>query len=291
MQIDQALILSAGLGTRMGEIGKVLPKALWPVFYKSLLELQIDYCHDLGIKRIFINTHFLSEEIEKFISANKKFENITVLHEDPLLDSGGAIHNMASRGDVNYSGNTLLVNADQLLFFDKQYFQEALSALENSRAALFGIKVEKGSKYSETVLENDQLKEIKKSDGLSDYVTYSGLGILKLDGLAPVAGITKFFDTVANYKKERIQFVVPSKFEYWDFGTAEIYFKSTKNIYQDIMDGKNSLLLEFLSKHGALNGNENNFFSLELNSVNLEGECIFEGNSIVGKGLVQTLTN
>ena len=290
MQIDYALILSAGLGTRMGEIGKKLPKALWPVFYKSLLELQVDYCHDLGIKRIFINTHFLSEEIEKYIQSDKKFEDVIILHEDPLLDSGGAIHNMASRGDVNYSGNLLLVNADQFLFFDKQYMQEALSALENSRAALFGIKVEKGSKYNETLIVDDQLKEIRKADGLSDYVTYSGLGMLKLDGLEPVGGITKFFETVANYKKERVQFIVPQKFEYWDFGTAEIYFNSVKNIYLNIMAGKSGWLMDFLKSHGALDGNENNFFSLELNSISLDSACAFEANSIVGKGIVQPLS-
>jgi len=289
MQIDYALILSAGLGTRMGEIGKKLPKALWPVFKKSLLELQVDYCHDLGINRIFINTHFLSEEIENYVRSDAKFSNVVILHEDPLLDSGGAIHNMASRGDVNYSGTLLLVNADQFLFFDKRYFQEALSALENSRAALFGIKVPGGSKYNETVIIDDQLKEIKKNEGNSDYVTYSGLGLLKLDSLEPKAGITKFFETVANYKKERIQFIVPSKFEYWDFGTAEIYFNSIKNIYQNIRESKGGWLMEFLNAHGALSGDENNFFSQELNSVSLDGANAFERNSIVGKGVVQSL--
>lgn len=289
MQIDYALILSAGLGTRMGAIGKKLPKALWPVFYKSLLELQVDYCHDLGIQRIFINTHFLSEEIENYVISDKKFANVTILHEDPLLDSGGAIHNMASRGDVNYSGTLLLVNADQFLFFDKQYFVEGISALENSRAALFGIKVEKGSKYNETVIIDDQLKEIRKTDGLNDYVTYSGLGLLKLDGLAPIGGITKFFETVANYKKERIQFIVPNKFEYWDFGTAEIYFNSIKNIYHNLKEGKSGWLMEFLNAHGAFNGDENNFFSQELNSISLDNSNAFEKDSIVGKGIVQNL--
>lgn len=168
-------------------------------------------------------------------------------------------------------------------------FKSALSALENSRAALFGIKVDKQSKYNETIIIDDQLKEIKKPDGLHDYVTYSGLGILKLDGLGRVGGITKFFETVANYKKERIQFVVPEKCEYWDFGTAEIYFNSIKDIYQNILSGKNGWFMEFLKQHGALQGNENNFFSLELNSINLDTECIFEGNSIVRKGIVQTL--
>jgi choline kinase len=289
MQIDYALILSAGLGTRMGEIGRKLPKALWPVFYKSLLELQVDYCQDLGIRRIFINTHFLSEEIEKYILSDEKFTEVIILQEDPLLDSGGAIHNMASRGDVNYSGTLLLVNADQFLFFDKEYFQEAVSALENSRAALFGIKVEKGSKYNETVIVDDLLKEIRKGDGLDDFVTYSGLGLLKLDSLAPVGGITKFFETVANYNKERVQFIVPPRFEYWDFGTAEIYFNSIKNIYHNIKESKGGWLMEFLKSHGALNGDENNFFSQELNSISLDGTNSFEKDSIVGKGIFQGL--
>ena len=289
MQIDYALILSAGLGTRMGEIGKKLPKTLWPVFYKNLLELQIDFCNDLGVKKIFINTHFLSEEIEKFIASDKKFEKIILLHEDPLLDSGGAIHNLASRGDVNYTGNVLLVNSDQFLFFDKKYYQEALIGLENSRASLFGIKVDKASKYNETILDESALIDIKKPSGLQDYVTYSGLGILKLDGLEPAPGITRFFETVANYKEERIEFIVPSKFEYWDFGTADIYFNSIKSIYQNKNENKKTWLMDFLSAHGAFNGDLNTFFSDELNSVCLDGAGAFEANSIVGLGLVQKL--
>ena len=289
MQIDHALILSAGLGTRMGEIGKKLPKALWPIFYKSLLELQVDYCHDLGIKSIFINTHFLSKEIEEYLKSDPKFSKVIVLHEDPLLDSGGAIHNMASRGDVHYSGNLLLVNADQFLFFDNKYFAEALSGLENSRATLFGITVDKTAKYNETVLVDDRLTEIRKNPGTNNYVTYSGLGILKLDGLEPIGGITKFFETVANYKKERIQFVVPRKFEYWDFGTAEIYFESIKQIYENQKDSKSGMFMDFLKKHDVFKGGESNFFSQELNSISLEGTNAFEKNCIVGKGIIQPL--
>ena len=289
MQIDYALILSAGLGTRMGEIGKKLPKALWPIFYKSLLELQVDYCNDLGVKRIFINTHFLSEEIEDYIKSNKKFSEIIILHEDPLLDSGGAIHNMASRGDVNYSGNLLLVNADQFLFFDKKYFVDALSSLENSRATLFGIKVDRGAKYNETVIIDDLLKEIRKSDGLKDYITYSGLGILKLDGLDPVGGITKFFDTVVNYKKERVQFITPESFEYWDFGTADVYFSSIRKIYQNLKEERHGRMMGFLERNHALDGEKTSFFNEELNSISMKGVGVFAKDSIVGMGIVQRL--
>ncbi len=289
MQIDYALILCAGMGSRMGEIGKKIPKPLWPVFFKTLLELQVDYCRSMGIKRIFLNTHFLSEEIQAHLKSSPKFNEIIMLHEDPLLDSGGAIHNMASRGDVNYNGNLLLVNADQFLFFDQNYYTDALSSLENSRAALFGIKVDKDAKYNETVLENGQLKEIRKTDGSHDYVTYSGLGILKLDSLTPVAGISKFFESVANYKKERVQFVVPEKFEYWDFGTAEIYFESIQEIYLCHKEKRKNRLMDFLLENKALEGNLDAFFNQELSSINLEGNGEFSANAIVGKGIVQKL--
>jgi len=290
MQIDHALILCAGLGTRMGEIGKKLPKALWPVYFKSLLELQINYCQDLGIKRIFINIHFLADEIENFIHSHPRLD-ITLLHEDPILDSGGAIHNMASRGDVNYMGNLLVVNADQFLLFDHQYYQKALQLLSSSRAVLFGIKVNRDAHYNETVIKDNLLTNIKKPDGLSDYITYSGLGLLKLDNLYPVAGATKFFQTVANYQKEQVRFVTPDTYEYWDFGTSDIYCENIKKIAVLLKDkySSNSLILKFLKQHGALNGNEQNFYCDEMNSINLEGRGQFVKNSLVGKGIIQVV--
>lgn len=286
MPIDHALILCAGMGTRMGELGKKIPKPLWPVFCKTLLELQVDYCHDLGIDSIFINTHHLSAEIEKFLSLNLKFKNITILKEDPLLDSGGAIHNMASRGDVAYTGNVLLLNADQFLFFDNKYYDEAMNKLKEKRAVLFGIKVPKDAHYNETVLKNGDLFEIKKPEGQIDYITYSGLGILKLDNLLPVPGITKFFETVANYKKEKIGFIVPDDFEYWDFGTAEEYLNSIGNIYHKQQDEKLKVI-QFLNRHHALDGKLESFYNPKLDAVDIEGMGNFQARSISGKKIIQ----
>ncbi len=39
MQINQALLLCAGLGTRMGNIGKHIPKPLWPIFEKKFIRV------------------------------------------------------------------------------------------------------------------------------------------------------------------------------------------------------------------------------------------------------------
>ena len=287
MQIDYALILAAGLGTRMGDIGKILPKPLWPIFNKSLLELQIQFCYSLGIKKIYINSYFLSDKIQAFVKGKKEYSDIKVLVEDPLLDSGGAIHNLASRGEVLYSGNLLLVNADQFMFFDKKYYVDGLNALEDSRASLFGIKVAKHSKYNEVVTESNRLVNIVKPSGKVDFVTYSGLGVLKLDGLEPVAGISKFFETVANYKNEKINIITPNKFEYWDFGTSSVYLESIKNIYQNSQIGKESQLINFLNENGVDTLESKTFFSLDLNSIDLQFQGRFFKNRLIYDSIKQ----
>lgn len=289
MRVDYALILSAGMGTRMGKIGKKLPKPLWPIYFKTLLELQVNYCRALGIKKIFVNTHFLAKEIHDFVFQKELFEDVVFLHEELLLDSGGAIHNMASRGDVGYQGNLLIVNVDQFLFFDKKYFAEGLAGLENSRAALFGIKVDKREKYNKIILCEECLLSIEKNNEESDYITYSGLGFLKLDGLEPVAGVSKFFESVANYKKERIQFIIPEKYEYWDFGTVEIYFENIKKIYENKKRGKKGHMEEFLDIHGAMRGDDALFFNPQLNSINIERQKHFIKDSIVANEVVHKI--
>ncbi|NOT79202.1 MAG: NTP transferase domain-containing protein [Bacteriovoracaceae bacterium] len=287
MQIDIAFILAAGMGTRMGEIGKKIPKPLWPVYQKTLLELQVDFCREMGINKIFINAHFMAKEIEAFLKGSEKFNGVELLIENPLLDSGGAVHNLASCANVNYKGNVLLLNADQFLFFEKNIYKEALKKLVGSRACLFGISVPREAKYNEIKLESDKLVEISKPIGNHDFVTYSGLGILKLDGLTPVVGISKFFETVCNYKNEVVSVLVPEDFEYWDFGTAEIYLKSIAKIDDQLKSNKKSQFIDFLNRNFVFGERNNDFYNSSLNSVSLDSSGKFQSNSISWKEMVQ----
>lgn len=288
MQIDYALILGAGMGTRMGEIGKIIPKILWPIYFKTMLELQIRYCEDLGIKKIYLNTHFLHNEIIQFLEDNNLAGQVTVLHEDVLLDSGGAIHNLAARPEICYRGNLLLVNGDQFLFFNKELWNEAKVKIASSRAVLFGIKVNKASAYNETIVENKQLVNIKKhTDNKNDYITYSGLGLLNLDGLLPAPGISQFFETVANYKNDKVDFITPDLFEYWDFGTADNY---AKNIFKlNAPNERRGKMEEFIKKHSAFAGKEELFVNSQKNALDLDCQGRFSSNCIRAKGLSQKI--
>ena len=87
MQIDYCLILAAGFGTRMGEIGKSLPKVLWPIFERSLLELQVEYAKSLGIQKIFINLHHQKDIILDYVQNKSVFEGKKV----GLILTGGNV--------------------------------------------------------------------------------------------------------------------------------------------------------------------------------------------------------
>lgn len=258
MKIDYCLILAAGFGTRMGDIGKILPKVLWPVFEKSLLELEILYARSLGIKKIYINLHHQSDLIEKFINSIPH-DDITVLFEPEILDVGGAVQNLASQNEVSYQGNLLILNSDQFLFFEKSYFSRGLSLLENYAACLFMIKVDKTGKYNQVQIKENAdglfFDKIIKSVDVSDqtFWTYSGNSLVNLDKIPKHRGKTSFYETVARYEHESIPVIKLEKLSYWDFGTLPRYLDSLKKIIGVIKEKDKDEFVQFLIQKDALN--------------------------------------
>lgn len=88
-----AIILAAGLGTRLRPLTDNTPKALVVVGGKTMLEHQILKLKKAGFKNIVINIHYFGEQIVEFLKANNNFElNIKISDErDLLLDTGGGI--------------------------------------------------------------------------------------------------------------------------------------------------------------------------------------------------------
>ena len=62
-----ALLLAAGLGTRLKPITNKIPKPLVKIGDKPILEIWINKLFALGINKILINTHYLPEKIENLV--------------------------------------------------------------------------------------------------------------------------------------------------------------------------------------------------------------------------------
>lgn len=229
MQVDHVFILAAGKGTRMGQIGKVLPKLLWPVFDLPLLDLQVLYArkHFPGAT-ISINTYNYSDQIESHVRTSKNLEGITLVKEEKIIDIGGGIQNMASLRD--YRGIAAILNGDQFLMVGNRDISEALKRLEDNSVCLLSYQVNSSDGYNALDCSEDNiLKGITLNSEIardSQIFTYTGNSFIRLDQLRKQKGLSKFFDSIANPDLDKVAVKELSNHEYWDFGTLERYHQS-----------------------------------------------------------------
>lgn len=232
MQVDYGFILAAGFGTRMGEVGKILPKLLWPVFNRRLVDLQIAYLKALNIKNIFINSHFLHDELNEYIRHHHP--DVSVLFEERVFDIGGGILNFAKK--VNFNGRALVINGDQFLMVNNDIILRAVASLEI--ITLFSIEVNNNEGYNKLVIENNKLKKIIQHKDLKDeenFKTFSGMSLINLKKVTKLDGENhKFFESVANFNLFDVDIVDLERYEYWDFGTIDRYLNSLKKLDKKI---------------------------------------------------------
>ena len=88
----KALLLAAGLGTRLKPLTDNLPKALVEINGKTLLEIQIEKLSQAGFNDIIVNTHHFSQKVIDFLINNNFNATITISDESSeLLDTGGGL--------------------------------------------------------------------------------------------------------------------------------------------------------------------------------------------------------
>jgi NDP-sugar pyrophosphorylase family protein len=92
----RAMVLAAGLGTRLRPLTNDRPKALVEVGGRTLLEITLARLREFGIREVIINVHHFAEMIVDYLKTNKHFGmHIEVSREDMLLDTGGGLKKAA----------------------------------------------------------------------------------------------------------------------------------------------------------------------------------------------------
>ena len=82
----KALILAAGLGTRLLPYTKTIPKPLFTLISSPMLEHLIQKLVDTGCEQIVINTHHLHEQIKDFVTQNRYRDIIHTIHASVKLN-------------------------------------------------------------------------------------------------------------------------------------------------------------------------------------------------------------
>ncbi len=92
----KAMILAAGLGTRLRPLTNNRPKALVEIAGRTLLEITIARLQQLGVREIMINVHHFADQLIEYLKTKDHFGlRLEVSREDILLDTGGGLKKAA----------------------------------------------------------------------------------------------------------------------------------------------------------------------------------------------------
>ena len=111
MTPNTAIVLAAGLGTRMRPYNGAIPKPLVEIGGKSLIDYGLDRLADAGVKRAVVNVHYLADALERHLASRKNPQIVISDERGTLLGTGGGIAKaMPQLGDTPF----FLVNSDTL---------------------------------------------------------------------------------------------------------------------------------------------------------------------------------
>ena len=176
MNVKYAMILAAGLGTRMKPLTLETPKPLIKVGSKSLLERSINLLEKYGIEKIIINVHHLADQIEKFISNIKSNIKIDISNEKSLLlDTGGGV----KKGTKTFDENPFFVlNPDTL------WLSEYLGEMKSLEKIFFESKkpclllVNKKLSFDTSFKGDFNLKNNIVSKDIDNHFIFTGLQLI-----------------------------------------------------------------------------------------------------------------
>ncbi len=118
----KAMVLAAGLGTRLRPLTDDRPKALVEVAGRTLLEITLARLKSFGVSEAIVNVHHFSDMVVAYLKANDNFRmRIELSREDVLLDTGGGLKKAAwffRESSENGEEAFLLHNVDVLSSID-----------------------------------------------------------------------------------------------------------------------------------------------------------------------------
>ena len=92
----KAMVLAAGLGTRLRPLTDDRPKALVEINGRTLLEITLTRLCAFGVSQVIVNVHHFADMILRYLAEKQNFGmRIEISHEDELLDTGGGLRKAA----------------------------------------------------------------------------------------------------------------------------------------------------------------------------------------------------
>ncbi|SRR6266852_4154811 len=203
----KAMVLTAGLGTRLRPLTNDRPKALVEIAGRTLLEITLARLRTFGVSEVIVNVHHFAGLVIAYLKANDNFGmRIEVSREDVLLDTGGGLKKASwfFLEDSRREEPFLLHNVDvistidfkRMLRFHQQ--NQALATLavqerKTSRYLLFDEQLQLCGRH----VGRDQKPETVRPSPRAQALAFSGIHIIspRLLALMKEEGIFSIIDS------------------------------------------------------------------------------------------------
>jgi len=245
----RAMILAAGMGTRLRPLTDNRPKALVEVAGQTLLEIALRRLQQFGIREVIVNVHHFADMVVDYLKKNHNFGmRIEISREDVLLDTGGGLKKAAwffleeSRAEEPF----LLHNVDVLSTIDVRRMAEfhkqnqALATLavqerETARYLLF----DEGHQLCGRRSGRDQEPEIVRPSKEAQALAFSGVHVIspRIFSLMSEDGV---FSIINSYLQlagqgEKILAFRADEFYWRDLGKAENVAQAAQDVKQRVL--------------------------------------------------------
>ena len=227
----RAMILAAGLGTRLRPLTDNRPKALIPVANKPIIGRAVEYLKTHGISRIVVNAHHHHEQIVDYLDGGRPFGlEIDVRVEPIILGTGGGIKNTSDFWDDE---PFIVINSDILTNIDlSPAYEQHLTS-----GSLATLILHDREPFNQIQADNNQnITDIAKKN-IPGRLAFTGIQIMD-PGLLSHIPEGKFFDIIDCYR-QLILYGKPintyiSQGHYWhDIGTMNSYVLANRELLEE----------------------------------------------------------
>jgi NDP-sugar pyrophosphorylase family protein len=244
----KAMILAAGLGTRLRPLTDDRPKALVEIAGRTLLEITLSRLRSFGIREVIINAHHFADMLTDYLEKNRNFGmRIEISREEVLLDTGGGLKKAAYFFlEDSQDEPFILHNVDVISTIDLQGMVEFHQ--QNKALASLAVQDRKTTRYL-LFDERLQLCGRRAGDGQADEIVrpsqelralaFSGIHVIS-PRLLPMIQQDGVFSIITSYlelagRGERIMAFNADQYYWRDLGKPE-------NVKQAALDLKKQAL-------------------------------------------------
>ena len=246
----KAMILAAGLGTRLRPLTDDRPKALVEIAGRTLLEITLSRLRGSGIREVIINVHHFADMILEYLRTNDNFGmRIEVSREEALLDTGGALKKAAYfflEDSNRLEEPFILHNVDVISTIDLR--RMAQFHTQNQALATLAVQNREASRY---LLFDDQLQLCGRQSGrdrdpelVRPSAKIQALGFAGIQVISPrlLAMMTEegVFSIIACYlhlaaRQERILAFRADQYYWRDLGSPDNVLQAAQDLRQKVL--------------------------------------------------------